>query len=140
MCCTTSSGAALKVKVAEDGEPLVAGTVYVAPDDRHLGVAPPGLILLSAAPPVGGFRPSGTALFWSLARVYGAGAVGLILTGMGSDGAEGLVALRRAGGRVIAQDEASSVVFGMPGAAVAAGAVDAVVPLEAIAERLVALV
>ena len=73
---------------------------------------------VSNTAPVGGFRPSGTYLFRSVARAYGAGCVALILTGMGQDGLDGLRELRQAGGRVLAQDEATSVVFGMPGVAV----------------------
>jgi two-component system chemotaxis response regulator CheB len=130
----------LRVKVAEDGEPLAPGTVYFAPDDRHLEVAPPATVALARTPPVGGFRPSGTALFESAARVYGAATVAVVLTGMGDDGVEGLRAVRRAGGRVLAQDEKSSVVFGMPAAAAAAGLVDQVLRLEEIAPRLVEFV
>ncbi|HYI02495.1 MAG TPA: chemotaxis-specific protein-glutamate methyltransferase CheB [Hyalangium sp.] len=126
----------LKVKVAEDGEPLKQGTVYVAPDDRHLGLSPDGQVQVSNTAPLGGFRPSGTHLFRSVARAFGAGSVALILTGMGQDGLEGLRELRQAGGRVLAQDEATSIVFGMPGVAVAAGLPDAVLPLEAIASHL----
>jgi two-component system chemotaxis response regulator CheB len=126
----------LTVKVADDGEPLRPGTVYLAPDDRHLGITLDGQVQVSHTAPVGGFRPSGTHLFRSVARAYGAGGVALILTGMGQDGLEGLRELRQAGGRVVAQDEATSVVFGMPGVAVAAGLPDAVLPLEAIASHL----
>jgi two-component system chemotaxis response regulator CheB len=133
-------GCGLTVKVAEQGEPLLPHTVYLAPDDRHLGVAAAGTVLLSAAPPLGGFRPSGTYLFESAARARGSSVVALILTGMGDDGVEGLRAVRQAGGHVIAQDEASSVVWGMPGAAVAAGLADSVLPLDAIAIRLAELV
>jgi two-component system chemotaxis response regulator CheB len=130
----------LQVKVAEHGEPLAPHTVYLAPDDRHLGVSPMPTILLSSAPPIGGFRPSGTFLFESVARAFGAAAIALILTGMGEDGVEGLRAVRQTGGRILAQDEESSVVFGMPGAAIAAGLADLVLPLEAMAARLVELV
>jgi two-component system, chemotaxis family, protein-glutamate methylesterase/glutaminase len=126
----------LKVKVAEEDEPLKPGTVYIAPDDRHLGVTADGLVQVSNTAPVGGFRPSGTYLFRSVARAYGAGGVALILTGMGQDGLEGLRELRQAGGRVLAQDEATSVVFGMPGVVVAAGLPEAVLPLDAIAAHL----
>lgn len=126
----------LTVKVAEDGELLKRGTVYIAPDDRHLGVSADGLVQVSNTAPVGGFRPSGTYLFRSVARAYGAGCVALILTGMGQDGLEGLRELRLAGGRVLAQDEATSIVFGMPGVAVAAGLPEAVLPLDGIATHL----
>ena len=130
----------LHVKVAEHGEPLAPHTVYVAPDDRHLGVSPASTVVLSAAPPVGGFRPSGTFLFESAAHAFGSAAVAVILTGMGDDGVAGLRAVRQAGGRVLAQDEETSVVFGMPGAAVAAGLADQVLPLDKIAARLVQLI
>jgi two-component system chemotaxis response regulator CheB len=130
----------LRVKIAEGGEPLAPSTVYFAPDDRHLGVSPQAAVELTRTPPVGGFRPSGTALFESAARVYGAATVTLILTGMGDDGVDGLRAVRRAGGCVLAQDQKSSVVFGMPAAAVAAGLADSVLPLEEIPARLVELV
>jgi two-component system chemotaxis response regulator CheB len=130
----------LRVRVAEDGEALAARTAYFAPDDRHLGVTDQGRVALSRAPPVGGFRPSGNFLFESAARAYGPAAVGVILTGMGDDGVEGLRALHRAGGRALAQDEQSSIVFGMPGAAFAAGVVEEVLPLENIARRLVEFV
>jgi len=129
----------LRVRVGRHGEALAPGTVYFAPDGRHLGVARSGALALSDGPPVGGFRPSGTALFESVAGVYGASAVALILTGMGDDGLAGLRAVRQAGGRVVAQDEGSSIVFGMPGAAVAAGLAHAVLPLDAIAAHLVVL-
>jgi two-component system chemotaxis response regulator CheB len=127
----------LRVKIGQSGEALAPSTVYLAPDDRHLGVAGRATVTLSAGPPVGGFRPAGTALFESVARGFGNTAVAVILTGMGEDGVEGLRAVRQAGGLVVAQDERTSVVFGMPGAAVAAGLADLVLPLDAIAGRLV---
>jgi two-component system chemotaxis response regulator CheB len=126
----------LRVKVAEAGESLTAGTVYLAPEDHHLGVLGPR-IRLSPDPPVRGFRPAATALFESVGRAFGRSALAVILTGMGDDGVAGLRELRKAGGHVLAQDELSCVVYGMPGAAVAAGVVDEVVPLEVIAGRLV---
>jgi two-component system chemotaxis response regulator CheB len=134
-----NAGSVLRVKVAEEGEPLRGHMVYLAPDDRHLGVAPPGLVELSAAPPVGGFRPSGTHLFESATRLYGPALAAVILTGMGSDGVEGLKTVHDAGGTILAQDEESSVVFGMPGDAVAAGVVDQVLGVEHIAPHLVKL-
>lgn len=126
----------VRVKVAADGEPLRPRTAYLAPDHYHLGVRPGDEILLSPTPPIGGFRPSATYLFESVAKVYGAAATGVILTGMGRDGVDGLRAVRAAGGLVIAQDEESSVVYGMPGEAVAAGLADAVLPLQEIGPRL----
>jgi two-component system, chemotaxis family, protein-glutamate methylesterase/glutaminase len=130
----------LRVKLAEHGEPLAARTVYLAPDDRHLGVSDRRLVALSDAGPIGGFRPSGTFLFESVARSFGASTRAVILTGMGDDGVRGLQAVRRSGGHVIAQDEPSSVVFGMPAAAIAAGVVDSVLPIDEIPSRLATMV
>lgn len=126
----------LTVKVAEDGELLRPRTVYLAPDERHLGVDNGGTAVLSSAPSIDGFRPSGTYLFESVAQAFGTSAVAVVLTGMGQDGVEGLRAVRAAGGRVIAQDKGSSVVFGMPAAAAASGCVDVVVSLAGLAQRL----
>jgi two-component system, chemotaxis family, protein-glutamate methylesterase/glutaminase len=128
---------ALPVKVAEHGEAMQPGVVYVAPDDRHLGVTRGGRVRLGNKPPVSGFRPSATYLFESAAREYGPGLVAVILTGMGSDGADGLLAAHAAGAYVIAQDETTSIVYGMAQEAVRRGAVDAIVPLAQIAPRLV---
>jgi two-component system chemotaxis response regulator CheB len=130
----------LHVKIAEAGERLQPHTVYLAPDDRHLGVTRLATVELSDAPPVGGFRPSGTFLFESAARAFGPAAIGVILTGMGEDGVAGLSLLRQQGGRILAQDEKSSVVFGMPGAAIAAGLADHVLPLDGVAARLAEMV
>lgn len=128
----------LQVKVADDAEPLKKRTVYLAPDDCHLTAAS-GRIVLSHAAAVGGFRPSATPLFESVARAFGPAATAVILTGMGDDGVAGLASIRSAGGRVLAQDEKSCIVFGMPAAAIATGLVDEVLPLDAIAGRLVEL-
>jgi two-component system chemotaxis response regulator CheB len=129
----------LHVKVAEEGEVLARRTVYLAPDDRHLGVSARRRVMTSADEPVGGFRPSANFLFESVAQVFGGSALAVILTGMGVDGVRGLGAVRRRGGRVLAQDESTSVVFGMPGAAIEAGLADAVLPLDAIPARLSAM-
>lgn len=135
-----NTSSALAVGVARSGEPLEARTVYLAPDGQHLGLNGRRVIHLSREDPVGGIRPSGTVLFDSVARAFGPAAAAVILTGMGRDGVEGLRAVRRAGGTIIAQDEASSVVFGMPGEAVAEGLTDFVLPLGAIAAQLTKLV
>lgn len=126
----------LTVKVAEHGEPLREGIAYVAADDRHLTIARNRTIALSADPLVDGHRPSATVLFDSVAKVYGASALAVILTGMGKDGVAGLAAIRKAGGTVIAQDEKSSAVFGMPKAAIEAGYAHEVISLDRIVERL----
>ncbi len=124
---------ALRLKVAVEGENIMPGQVYFAPEDRHLVLAARGVLGSSQAPPVSHVRPSATVLFKSAALVYGAEVAGLLLTGMGDDGAAGLKAIRDAGGTTLAQDEASSVVYGMPRAAAEMGAVDLVLSLERIA-------
>ena len=129
----------MRVKLAEHREPLAAGTIYIAPDDYHLGVADRHSMELSGAPPVEGFRPSATWLFSSVALRFGADAVAVILSGMGQDGVAGLVEIRRAGGLIVAQDETSSAVYGMPCAAAEANLQDFVLPLPAIADQLIAL-
>lgn len=128
----------LEVREARDHDALRPGLVLLAPTGRHLVVSK-GVARLSDAPPLDGFRPSVTPLFRSAAEAYGTRACGVILTGMGRDGAEGLKALKRAGGHTIAQDEATSAVYGMPRAAIETGAVDRVLPLEDIARALVEL-
>jgi two-component system chemotaxis response regulator CheB len=133
---TTTS---LTVRVAHDGEILQPRTVYLAPDGAHLGVKTQSTIALQRTPPIDGFRPSGTALFASVAAVFGDAAVAVLLTGMGEDGVAGLRQVQSAGGCAIAQDEATSVVFGMPGAAVAAGVVDVTLPVDEIASHVEAL-
>ncbi len=131
------SATPLNVKLAENNEPLRAGVVYVAPEDAHMGVsAQRNITLDDRTPPIAGFRPSATYLFRSLAESCGRSALAVMLTGMGRDGVEGLKALKTAGGEVIAQDEQSCVVFGMPAAALAAGVVDRVLPLDRIGDCL----
>ncbi len=122
-----------KVALAEHGMLLERGTVYVPPGDHHIGVSTEGRAVLSTAPPIGGFRPSGSHLLSSLAQIYGKRALGIVLTGMGTDGAEGASALHGAGGFVIAQDEASCAVAGMTNAARKLGAVDLTVQPNAVA-------
>lgn len=129
----------MKVKVATDGERLRPGMAYLAPDGCQLGVTGRSRIRVSDDVPVDGFKPSGSYLFRSIARAFKAQALAVVLTGMGSDGTEGLRALRMSGGKAIAQDETSSVVFGMPKSAIGAGLVDFVVPLENIGDKIVAL-
>jgi two-component system chemotaxis response regulator CheB len=127
----------LRVRIASDGEMLEPRTVYLAPDDFHLGVRGTDRVLLSATPPIGGFRPSATFMFESVAQSHGARVVAVVLTGMGRDGVAGLEAVRAAGGLVLTQDEASSVVYGMPREARLAGLSDMELPLARIAERLI---
>lgn len=129
----------LRVKLAQDGERLQPGMVYLAPDDHHLGVAGQSRVRVADDPAFEGFRPSATYLFDSVARAFGPTALAVILTGMGNDGIEGLRSLYKSGGNVIAQDEASSVVFGMPKAAMDAGIVHRSLPLDHIARSMTSL-
>ena len=127
----------LIVKEAKQGDVVEPGRVFVAPSGAHLTVGDNDRIVLDHGPPLDGFKPSVTTLFSSMARTYGSRAIGVILTGMGRDGAVGLRELRGAGGRTIAQDEASCVVYGMPRAASESGAVEKTLPLEEIPSALV---
>ena len=120
----------LAVCLARDGQPLRGGQVLIAPPDAHLGVTTSATAALTHGPSIGGHRPSATHLFRTVAAAFGDGALGVVLTGMGDDGVEGLRALKAAMGLVFAQDEATSVVFGMPREAIACGVVDHVLPLD----------
>jgi len=127
----------LRIRVAQDGEAPARGSVYLPPDGCDLEADAHGLL---RTPRANGLHcPSGNRLLHSLARVYGPRAAGFLLTGMGDDGAQGLLALRNAGGATWAQDEHTSVVFGMPQAAVQLGAARAVIPLESIAHAILEL-
>ncbi|MEZ5444262.1 MAG: chemotaxis response regulator protein-glutamate methylesterase [Gammaproteobacteria bacterium] len=133
---------AMTVCEARDGQQIVPGHAYIAPGGRHLSVERSGarfLCRLEDGPAVNRHKPSVDVLFRSVARNAGGNAVGAILTGMGDDGAEGLKAMRAAGARTMAQDEKTSVVWGMPGSAVKAGAVEEILPLCEIAARLLRL-
>ncbi len=127
------------VRLAAHGTRPTPGTVLIAPDAYHMQVNFQGIVELSHAEPYRGLRPSANYLFDSLARIYGPRAMGLILTGMGDDGVEGLKKLRQAGGLTVAQDQASCVVYGMPGEAVRCEAVDTVLTLDDIGKTLYSL-
>jgi two-component system chemotaxis response regulator CheB len=132
----------ITVKEAEDGEPLRRGRAYIAPGGTHLLLGErSGQVQarLSLEPPVNRHRPSVDALFRSAASAAGWRCIGVMLSGMGSDGAAGMLAMRRSGAHNIAQDEASCVVYGMPKQAIALGAVHDVLPLPQIAPRLAEL-
>jgi two-component system chemotaxis response regulator CheB len=131
--------AALPVVQVQGGERLEAGRVYVAPPDFHLLVDRDGFLSLSDMERVHFVRPSADLLFASLAESWREGAIAVVLTGTGSDGSVGVRAVKRHGGRVIAQDEASAQFFGMPEAACRTGAVDQVLPLVGIASALMDL-
>jgi two-component system chemotaxis response regulator CheB len=132
----------MTVYEAQDGQVILPGHVYIAPGDQHLLVVRDGaryVCRLDDGPPVNRHKPSVDVLFRSVAQQAGRNAVGVILTGMGKDGAVGLKEMREAGGPTIAQDEATSVVWGMPGEAVAIGAAAETLPLGQVAARLSAL-
>jgi two-component system chemotaxis response regulator CheB len=126
----------LPVQVAVHGQPLNPGTVYLAPEQAHLGVDAAGRVALSQAPPDDGLRPSVAHLFRSVAGSYGADAVGILLTGMGHDGARELKLLRDTGAITVAQDADSSVVHGMPGEAIKLGGAAYVLPPERMVQLL----
>ncbi len=127
---------ARQVVVAQHGAPLEAGSVVLAPDDYHIQIDRQGIIQLSTGTPYRGLRPSANFLFRSLAQAYGPHAAGLILTGMGDDGVDGLVELHTAGGITIAQDEDSCIVYGMPREAITRRAIDHILALEQVAPTL----
>jgi two-component system, chemotaxis family, protein-glutamate methylesterase/glutaminase len=129
----------LRCKLGEYGEMMKPGMVYIAPDSNHMTVHKEGCILLDASGPVGGHRPSIDVLFESVARNFGASAVGILLTGMGRDGARGLKAMRQSGSYTIVQDEKSSVVFSMPSAAIELDATDDILDLNLIGPWLMKL-
>ena len=126
----------LEAKEGADGEPLKPATLYIAPGDRHMTVAfaEAPEVRLNDEPPVNFCRPAVDPLFASVAAAFGPAALGIVLSGMGCDGAAGARAIADAGGSVIAQDEASSVVWGMPGAVAGAGVCSALLPPALIAE------
>lgn len=127
------------VRLAVDGEAMLPGHAYVAPDNRHMGVRHGARILLSDSAPENGMRPAVSFLFRSLAQTLAPQVAAVLLTGMGRDGVDELMRLKQAGALTIAQDEKSSVVFGMPGQAVEAGAVAHVLPPDAITSLLARL-
>ncbi len=130
----------LPVSLAEEGDCLRPGTVLVAPPDRHLLVNPGGTVGLSRSELVHFVRPSADLLFDSAAGSYGDRVIAVVLTGTGSDGSMGVRAVHQSGGTVLAQDAATSMFFGMPGAAIETGAVDFVLGLDEIGPALIALV
>ena len=130
----------LRVKEAETGDVVEPGLVLIAPGDRHLELKATGAgvrVHLSDAPPENFCRPAVDVMFRSAAATYGDAVLGVVLTGMGSDGARGAEVLRRAGSEILVQDQATSVVWGMPGAVVAAGQAHRVVPLDRVAQEIV---
>jgi len=129
----------LKVRVAVAGEFPEAGRVYFPAEDTHLVIGKSGRLKLLTEAPLGGHRPSVDLLFKSVAQYWGKSAVAVLLSGMGSDGASGMADIASAGGQTIAQDEATSVVFGMPKEAIELGAVRHVLPIDEIGPSLIRL-
>jgi two-component system chemotaxis response regulator CheB len=125
-----SESCAIRVKEAEAGEIVAPGTVYICPGSHHLRVSPTGRMTLDDGPRILGYRPCADVTLESVAEFAGPMSVGVILTGMGNDGTRGAQAVKNASGFVIAQDEATSVIFGMNAEAIRAGAVDQVLPIE----------
>lgn len=135
-----SAAGVMTVKEAEEGEIAMPGTGYIAPGGFHMTLEKLGtktIIHLNTEPPENSCRPAVDVLFRAAAEVYGGGVLAVMLTGMGYDGLKGSQAIAAKGGQIIAQDEASSVVWGMPGAVVQAGLVNAVLPIEKMADEIV---
>ncbi|MBB4954820.1 two-component system chemotaxis response regulator CheB [Agrobacterium vitis] len=131
----------MEIKEAENGDPVLRGHVLIAPGDRHMMLERQGAryyVSVKPGPLVSRHRPSVDVLFRSAARAAGANAMGVIMTGMGDDGARGLLEMHQAGAFTLAQDEASCIVFGMPKEAIAHGGVDRIVPLHQIAPEILA--
>ena len=129
----------VEVKEAVDGDPVLRGHVLIAPGDKHMLLERQGAryyVSVKTGPLVSRHRPSVDVLFRSAARSAGSNAMGIIMTGMGDDGARGMLEMHQAGAYTVAQDEASSVVFGMPKEAIAKGGVDRILPLEQIAREV----
>jgi two-component system chemotaxis response regulator CheB len=135
-----NDASALTVKEAEDGDTPVAGLVLLAPGGRHMALDAGGRVVLRDDPPVHGVRPSVDVLFNTLPAIFGRRCVAAVLTGMGSDGADGAAAIKAAGGRVAIEDESTCVVYGMPRAVAERGLADRSAPLDGIAASVTDLV
>jgi two-component system chemotaxis response regulator CheB len=127
-----SEVARVKAKEAESGDILAPGQLYICPGSHHLRISTTGRISLDDGPRIGGYRPCADVTLESAAEYAGPLAIGVILTGMGNDGAKGVQSVRARGGHTIAQDESTAVIFGMPQEAITTGAIDQVLPIEAI--------
>ncbi len=130
----------LRVKQAEEGDRLYPGKVYIAPSNKHLLVNPDATLSLSDAAKVNFLRPAADNLFTSVATSFKARAIAIVLTGRNGDGSLGVLAIKKHGGTVIAQDEATCECFSMPKTAIHTGKVDFILPLNAIASTLIRLV
>ena len=135
-----SATGVMTVKEAEEGEIAEPGKVYIAPGGFHMTLSRPGtktIIHLNTEPPENSCRPAVDVLFRTAADVYGSSLLAVMLTGMGYDGLKGTQLIKEKGGQVIAQDEASSVIWGMPGAVVQAGLADTVLPIDKITDEII---
>lgn len=130
----------LEVSEAKQGDKIAPGRLYVAPPDQHMLVSDSGRLNLMHTELVNFVRPSADLMFESVAGTYRDRAIGVVLTGSGSDGAQGIRAIKAVGGTTIAQDEATSEMFGMPGAAIATGSIDFVLPIQEIGFAITTLV
>jgi two-component system chemotaxis response regulator CheB len=130
------AASAVSVREAAAGDRPLPGEVLIAPGDRHVEFDDKGAVVLTDGPLVNGCRPAADVTMISAARVYGRRTIGVVMTGMGKDGAAGALAIKRADGKTLAQDKATSVIYGMPKAAVDAGAIDDIAPLDELAIRL----
>jgi len=130
-------GCSIKIKIGENNEPVEKGKVYLAPDNYHMGITDNKKIFLSNAPPISGHRPSVNFLMESSASVYREHCMGIILTGMGRDGAMGMMAIKKEGGFTLSQDMESSAIFGMPKVAIESGAVMKVCNIEQIPNEII---
>ena len=128
------------ISMGVGGAIVQPGHIYIAPENYHMKILPDSRIHLLSSPPYKGHKPSGNILLKSIAESYGPNSIGVILTGMGSDGCEGLMEIRRKGGRTIAQDESTSVVYGMPKVAFEIGAAEKIFPIEKIGQEIIKLV
>jgi two-component system chemotaxis response regulator CheB len=133
----------MPAREGRDGDPVLPGTILVAPGGRHMGLAGSAtrpVVRLNDGPPENFCRPAVDVLFREAAGIFGASALATVLTGMGSDGTQGARHLIKAGATVIAQDEATSIVWGMPGSIVKAGLAQEILPLESIGRSLTGLI
>jgi two-component system chemotaxis response regulator CheB len=134
-----ASSCRLSIQIAKPGDKPQPGRIYFPPEQQHLELDKQGRFICSHSPPLDGHRPSVTVTFKSVAKFYGRATVGILLTGMGRDGAEGMQYIAQTGGLTIAQDETTSIIFGMPKEAIDLGAAKLILPIHAIAPRLLAL-
>lgn len=132
-----NSNSRIKVVEAKEGENIEKNVVYIAPGGFHMEVGVDKKIHLNTEPPIWGVRPAVDKLFISVAKVYGEHVLGIVLTGMGKDGAQGIVAVKDSGGITISEDKSTCTIYGMPRAAYETGKVDEVLPIGEIASAIV---